>query len=376
MLEYRTTVLSRLGNTDRSDAKNLLKYFSRNLGKDSFSDLPDMVFAVLRKFVGKPSPNACFCLDSVDLNKDSAKRMEGLSKVRDGSRGEIVNGYVLNAVCVHGIPVMLEREELEDGDEGKTTRFDIFSNQIEKILSAFWSGYWILADRLYDDVKKFNLLTEQKFRFAIRMKTSRYVSVLEGNPGLIGKSLKIGELPEWSYLITFKKLKEPCRLVVKLLPGYKTPIRVLSNENDAGIVERYLKRWEIERIFKSGKQEFDLERIGTKSKRKIDNLIAMVQLCLGISAYIHKEVESEIPGTEAFKNRIVPDTKRKATVSTTAFRENLMKYLKRVSLVFNRNSIIGFIGEYMKKVRKMKYFLKRVTVRPRDSSQLCLDFGY
>jgi hypothetical protein len=137
MLEYRTTVLSQLGNTNRSDAKNLLKYFSRNLGKDSFSDLPDMVFAVLRKFVGKLSSNACFCLDSVDLNKDSAKKMEGLSRVRDGSRGEIVNGYVLNAVCVNGIPVMLEREELEDGDEGKTTRFDIFSNQIEKILSAF-----------------------------------------------------------------------------------------------------------------------------------------------------------------------------------------------------------------------------------------------
>jgi hypothetical protein len=32
---------------------------------------------------------------------------------------------------------MLEREELEDGDEGKTTRFDIFSDQIGKICSTF-----------------------------------------------------------------------------------------------------------------------------------------------------------------------------------------------------------------------------------------------
>lgn len=57
--------------------------------------------------------------------------------VRDGSTGDIVNGYVLNAVSVQGIPVMLEREELEDGDEGKTTRFDIFSAHIGKIRSTF-----------------------------------------------------------------------------------------------------------------------------------------------------------------------------------------------------------------------------------------------
>ena len=162
---------------------------------------------------------------------------------------------------------------------------------------------------------------------------------------------------------------------MKLLPGYKTPIRVLSNENDPEIIERYLKRWEIERIFKSGKQEFDLEMIGTKSKRKIDNLIAMVQLCLGISAYIYREVAPEIPGTEAFQNSEIQPDKRKATVGTAAFLKDCLKYLKRVSLTFNRNSIIGFIGEYMKKVKKMKYFLKRATVRPANSSQLCLDFG-
>jgi hypothetical protein len=45
-------------------------------------------------------------------------------------------------------------------------------------------------------VKKFNLLIEAKFRFAIRMKTSRYVTILEGNPALVGTSLKVGELSE------------------------------------------------------------------------------------------------------------------------------------------------------------------------------------
>ena len=160
-----------------------------------------------------------------------------------------------------------------------------------------------------------------------------------------------------------------------MLPGYKTPIRVLSNTHDPEIVKRYLKRWEIERIFKSGKQEFHLEKIGTKSKQKIDNLIAIVQLCLGISAYIHKEVEKETPGTEASENSAIEQNKRKATISIVAFQKNCMKYLKRVSLTFNRNSIIGFIAEYMKNIRKMKWNLK-VTVRPENSAQLRLNLGY
>lgn len=215
---------------------------------------------------------------------------------------------------------------------------------------------------------------ENGFRFAIRMKTSRFVTVLEGNPELEGKTLKVGELPEGDYLVTFKKLSKTCQLVVKTLPGYRTPIRVLSNGDDPEIVKRYLKRWEIERIFKSGKQEFELEMIGTKSKQKIDNLVAIVQLCLGISAYVHRLIEPEIPGTEAFRNSAIQQDKKKATVDTAAFRENCMKYLKRVSLTFNRNSIIGFIGEYMKKVRKMKWNL-RVTVRPGNSAQLSLELG-
>lgn len=151
--------------------------------------------------------------------------------------------------------------------------------------------------------------------------------------------------------MTFPKLTKPCYLTVLALPGYKNPIRVLSNESDPRIVEQYLKRWEIERIFRSGKQEFELEKIGTQSKRKIDNLIAMVQLCIGISVHIYGKIEQE----DGIKNE---QTKRKVVASTTTFRKELKKYLKRVSLTFNRNSIIGFIGEYMKKVKKMKYYLK------------------
>lgn len=85
VLEHRTTVLSNLGASEKTDSKQVLKYFSRNLGKDSFENLPDKTFKVLRKLIGELHPNVCFCMDSVDLNKYSAEKMEGISKVRDGS---------------------------------------------------------------------------------------------------------------------------------------------------------------------------------------------------------------------------------------------------------------------------------------------------
>ena len=385
VLEYRTTVLSRLWDRNEEDACTILSYFTRNLGKEVFFDLPAKVSSILFRFIKKIESYECACFDSVDLNKYSAKKMEGIKKVRDGSTGQIVNGYVLNGVSVRWIPLMMEREILEGEGEEKTTRFDIFTNQIGKLVSSFWKGYWILADRLYDDVKKYNLLIARGLRFAIRMKTARCVTILDGwteewLKEWKWKKVSVGDLPTGHYEVTFTKLTKPCYIVVYKHPNCKKPIRVLSNEKDPNTVERYLKRWEIERIFRSGKQEYDFEKIGTQSAQKIDNLIAIVQLCLGISAHVYGKIEREYHTEKESqtlwkKQSVTTFKQQKAVISATTFCQHMKRYLKQVSLTFNRNSIIGFIGEYMKKLKKMKYYLKRVTLSSWESSQLRLDFG-
>jgi len=384
MLEYRTPVLSRLWDVTKIYACHILKYFSRNLGKTAFDCLPERIFKVLVKFIWKLDTDACFCFDSVDLNKSSAKKMQGLTKVRDGSTGSIVNGYVCNAASVRGIPLFMDREKLveiqEDGSvKTLTTRYDIFETQVKKIVKLFWSGFWILADRLYDDVRKFNLLLAQGFRFAIRLKTTRYVTILtvkEGEPTLKGKRMLVGELPEGYYEVTFFDLSRPCFLMVKHKKWCKNPIRVLSSEDDPLMIEQYLKRWEIERIFKSGKQEYDFEKIGVYTEHKIDILIATIQLSLGISAYTYNTVA---PQHIERKKRKKPWEWRKwstepsitkAVISTLHFRQQMKQYLKQVSLTFNRNSIIGFIAKYMSKIRRMKYVQNRVTLNTSITAQL------
>lgn len=51
MMEYQTTVLSRMGDTRQQDAKHILKYHSYHLGKKLWKNLSDQVFHLLSRFI-------------------------------------------------------------------------------------------------------------------------------------------------------------------------------------------------------------------------------------------------------------------------------------------------------------------------------------
>lgn len=362
MLENKTTVLSKLWDNSLIQAENISKNISRNLWKKSFLDLPSKIEKVMIKFVWKLEPDAMFSFHSVDMNKNSAEKMEGLKIVRDWSEWTLWNWFVHHSVSVKWIPIFFDREEIKK-DEKEELRFDIFKKQVDKIILNFWSWYWILADRLYDDYKKFNLLLKKKFNFAIRLKTNRKVTILDWD--LEWQKILVWELKEWRYKVTFNWLDKDLYIFVKTLKWQINPIRVISNVDDEKVVEKYLKRWEIERIFKSGKQEFNFEKIWTKKIQKTDNLVAMVQLCLWVSAYMYNKIEP-----------VYEFGQEKKTISLVQFSKNLKKFLIQVSKGFNRNSIICFIANYMKKIKKMKFNLKKVTLKPDISWQLSLELGY
>ena len=84
-----------------------------------------------------------------------------------------------NWVSIKSIPLFLHRERCKYDDEDKWIRFEIFEKQVRRIYSLFWKWYWILADRLYDDFKKFKLLINIWFNFSIRLKNNRKVVILK-----------------------------------------------------------------------------------------------------------------------------------------------------------------------------------------------------
>ena len=361
MLEHRTTVLSQLWNTDERSAKELKNYYSRHLWKELWSNFWEKVEKRMVKFIWKINKQEnCFCFDTVDTNKNSAKKMQWLKVVRDGSEWTLWNWFTWHGVSVKGIPLFLHRERIKKNNEDKAIKMDIFREQISKIESIFWFWYWILADRWYDDFKKFNLLIELWFFFCIRLKTNRNVEIIEWKNQW--KIVKSWELEPWKYIIRIKWVEKPLFVFVKTLKWLKKPIRVISNVNDHKNIERYLKRWEIERIFKTWKQEFNFEKVGTKSIQKTENLVYLVQLCLGISAYIFNKLNPKFE-FEQGKNE---------TISFEKMYKKISPFLKKKGLTLNRNSITSFIAYYMKFIRWNKTYFWKTTLKHKVSRQLSL----
>jgi hypothetical protein len=315
------------------------------------------------KFIWKiDKNNDFFCFDTVDSNKNSAKKMEGLKIVRDWSRNTFWNGYVWHWVSIKGIPLFLDREWIIEKKEWEksTLKFDIFEKQLMKIYSIFWSWYWILADRWYDDKAKFELLIKMDFNFVIRLKTNRNVEILEWKNAW--KKMLVWNLEEWNYTVKIDWIKEKLFIFVKKLKWQINPIRVISNKNCEDNILKYLKRWDIERIFKTMKQEYNFEKIGTMTIKKTDNLVALVQLSFWISSYIFTKLEN---------NKLQIEEKSES-ISFKFIIKKINPFFKKMSLTLNRNSITNFLWYYMKFIKKVKFNLN-VTKKVIFSWQLSLN---
>jgi len=361
MLEYKTTVLTKLWDTSEKPAWELKNYYSKHLWKMQWSNLWEKVEKIMIKFIWKiDKENNYFCLDTVDINKNSAKKMEWLKVVRDWTEWSLWNWFKWHWVSIKWIPLFLKRERIKKDDKDNAITMEIFKEQISKILSIFWAGYWILADRWYDDFKKFKLLIELWFLFCIRLKTNRNVEILEWD--LKWKIVNVWSLEEWNYKVKVSWIEQELYIFIKTLEWFKTPVRVISNVNDEKNIERYLKRWEIERIFKTWKQEFNFEKIWTQAIQKTDNLVSLVQLCLWISSYIFNELN---PNLEFIQDK-------NENISIEKISKKIKSFLKEKTLKFNRNSITNFLAYYMKFIRKMKFYFWKGTLKHRFSSQLSL----
>jgi hypothetical protein len=92
--------------------------------------------------------------------------------------------------------------------------------------------------------------------FCIRLKTNRNLEIIEGENKWRGapwrvKTILSGNLEEWNYTVKIAWVKEYLYVFVKRFEWFKNPIRVISNVNSEKNIEKYFKRWEIERIFKT-----------------------------------------------------------------------------------------------------------------------------
>lgn len=236
-------------------------------------------------------------VDESDCQRRYAKKIKGVTNIRDGSTGDI-HGKGYGLFCVVGktdegyVPLILERYEEQNRSLEK-----IILKTMER-LGPDHGGVWTM-DRGFDDRKAFDLLLNHDQQFLIRIDRrggqrllvvgeeyeKHLVSELTAHMGEIGyRRVRLPGRKEELTLIHYhwKKYREPIALLTTLTPR--------TMKQAIAIAKKYLKRWKIEDYFRFVKTRLNLEDIMIQKPKRVDGLLTLVLLA---SAFIMKYEQSK-----------------------------------------------------------------------------------
>lgn len=280
------------------------------------ADLSECVEKRVTKVLPDIEEDTVICYDLSDIAKPSAKKMEGLSRVFDGSERASGKGYTIHGVSILNQPVVMELHDAKRNTLNQT-RLAIVDRIMQKTGTK---GIWVW-DRGNDDQQLFADLSERELRFVVRLTTKR--KVIHKTSGM---RVGIADFLPGIYQIIIPATGEEYTLVVHQHHEKLQPIRVLTNvavTEAEEIIETYLVRWDVENLFKQMKRKYDLEAIRLLSLRKIKNMLALVQLATSISNRTYEATMA-----------------KKANELTHAFRT----YCYHHSLYENRFSFTSFVS--------------------------------
>ena len=301
-----------------------------HLVKDSDFDnqIKDVLPQVWLGFVQDDTP---IILDLSDIAKPFAKKMDYLATVRDGSTGELVNGYWLVELCAslsrkNPVPVLLEPFSHEEPySPGQNP---VVLAAVHKIFELTDKRGVLVIARGFDGWVMFEDWLDHKYRFVARLVGKRHLLRFYGSfeqpdtgqwipiraeqlaeqtptPHRFNKLIKRhGKAAFRITQIGWVKVRLPGRdeeltLVVSRLAGHDKPMMLLTNlpvENlkDAKRVLRfYVRRWECEEAIRFLKSQVNLEKIRTfrwSAIRRLVLLAILVMVYLGWLVEAHPHI--------------------------------------------------------------------------------------
>lgn len=251
-------------------------------------------------------------IDPSDIRKNYAEAMPFLGRVRDGSTGEIVNGYwsCLAVACEVGkrrmIPLHHRLWSASAPD------FVSENHQIQQIIDTISKavskrGIYVI-DRGGDRSRLYNHLLKNELDFIIRMTGKRDLVVrgrkhnalrmAENCPMFfsdqIVKETKDGE-KTYQIQYGFRKVKLPGhkqQLYMVVVKGFgEKPLMLLTTREVVKsrrslwfVVEGYISRWLVEDAIRFIKQSYKLEDIRVLSYQRLKNMMALVLAAVYFSA--------------------------------------------------------------------------------------------
>ena len=337
LLKNKTTIMRKLSLNEVKNTKKVCERNSYFLAKESFAPLPLKIEKRCMSLVWEVTDNEYICIDEVDIAKPTAKLMEWIAKVRDWSTWNTVNWFVFHWVSIKNIPVIIQQEDL-------TNKFkaEYFWQIIERMIKyTKWKWTYVL-DALYDIASYLDFLNKKWIKYIIRAKKNRWYFDVKNN-----RKLKLKDFKDGTYEVKIVNVEKIVFLHIKTNKKFPEPIRILSNSENTD-TEEYKNRWEIETIFKTMKQEFEMEKIQASNLQVLNNIVAIIQLAVAISSSIYK-VTSWFKWTTFFG-------------CWKSFTTRFQKYTKHEALTMNKNSIIWFISSVIQGMYKNWVKSRRIIV--------------
>lgn len=275
---------------------------SVNLNREGLAE--GLIKQIVRTGSRRVHQDTLLIVDTSDLRKNYAKKMEYLGKVRDGSTGEICDGYwMLDVIaCTAGsrtiVPLYKSLYSCESPD------FESENNEILRAMDLIneeckGRGIWA-GDRGFDRKNLFHPMMDKKTRFIVRLVGDRDL-VFRGRlqkTEKLAKSCPLwyrdvivkeekGEEKSYQLEYGFREVKLPGReekLALVVIRGFgEQPMMLLTNlplRKSRSclwfIVDAYLTRWRIEEAIRFSKQSYNLEDVRVLTYRRLCNLIALV----------------------------------------------------------------------------------------------------
>jgi hypothetical protein len=258
-------------------------------------------------------------IDDGDVAKTCSSKLEGLCKVRDGSTGEIVDGYwsagVTALTAERKQPIPVYNRVYSSVEKG------YISNNAETVkslefLSAHFPKTNIRAlDAGYDAGYIFKYFIPRKESFIVRTYGNR-ICIRNGKRILISD---LAKRFKGKYLLKFEAKdgkKADCKISVVpvSLPDHsgvtlnlvitnglgKEPLLLLTNLDNhdprlcVTIIKVYLMRWRIEEFYKFKKQGFGFEKFLVRSLKSIRNIDLLLTIAIGYIGTLSEKIDESV----------------------------------------------------------------------------------
>jgi len=247
-------------------------------------------------------------IDPSELSKKYAKKMEFLARVRDGSTGELADGYwtlhVVGTELDSSNMVPLYQRLWSTEAPGHVSENAEILNAIDAVMAHMGHrGLWVM-DRGGDRINLFAPMLERGARFLFRLVGNRHL--LHNGKLVLAEELagscrcrhikhitriQDGKEKSCTLHFGFRRVRLPDRtepMCLLVIHGFsENPLMLLTTEPLRRshkclwcIVRTYLKRWAIEDTIRYIKTCYDLDNVRVLNYKGLQNLMPLLAACV------------------------------------------------------------------------------------------------